>query len=56
MLTTSILVEEYRMLTAEQFADLFPDAKDPQSWVDSMNNVFPKYEIKWWFEWSNRSY
>lgn len=33
------------MLTAEQFARLFPNAKDPQSWVDSMNNVFPKYEI-----------
>ena len=45
MLTTSIFVEEYRMLTAEQFADLFPKAEDPQSWVDSMNNVFPKYEI-----------
>jgi putative chitinase len=45
MSTSSIPVEEYRMLTAEQFADLFPNAEDPQSWVDSMNNVFPKYEI-----------
>jgi putative chitinase len=43
--TSSITVEEYRMLTAEQFAGLFPKAQDPQSWVDSMNNVFPTYKI-----------
>lgn len=43
--TSSIPVEEYRMLTTEQFASLFLNAKDPQSWVDSMNNVFPTYEI-----------
>ena len=33
------------MLTAEQFAHLFPRAQDPQGWVDSMNNVFPNYEL-----------
>lgn len=33
------------MLTAQQFAHLFPRAQDPQSWVDSMNEVFPTYEI-----------
>ncbi len=33
------------MLTAEQFHHLFPRAQDPQGWVDSMNNVFPTYEI-----------
>ena len=33
------------MLTAEQFKQLFPRAQDPQSWVDSMNNVFPNYEL-----------
>ena len=33
------------MLTAEQFHHLFPRAQDPQGWVDSMNNVFPNYEI-----------
>jgi putative chitinase len=33
------------MLTAEQFKQLFPRAQDPQGWVDSMNNVFPNYEL-----------
>jgi putative chitinase len=33
------------MLTAEQFHHLFPRAQDPQGWVDSMNNVFPNYEL-----------
>jgi len=33
------------MLTAEQFYHLFPRAQDPQGWVDSMNNVFPNYEL-----------
>ena len=33
------------MLTAEQFAHLFPRAQDPPGWVDSMNNVFPNYEL-----------
>lgn len=33
------------MITAEQFHHLFPRAQDPQSWVDSMNEVFPTYEI-----------
>lgn len=33
------------MLTAEQFSTLFPRCKDPQGWVDAMNEVFPKYEI-----------
>ena len=33
------------MLTAQQFAHLFPRAQDPQSWVDSMNEVFPTYDI-----------
>lgn len=33
------------MLTAEQFKELFPNCKDPDGWVDAMNNVFPKYEI-----------
>ena len=33
------------MLTAGQFADLFPNCKDPEGWVDAMNEVFPKYEI-----------
>lgn len=32
-------------LTASQFTHLFPRAQDPQSWVDSMNAVFPTYEI-----------
>ena len=33
------------MLTEVQFKDLFPNCKDPQGWVDAMNEVFPKYEI-----------
>jgi putative chitinase len=33
------------MITAEQFAHLFPRNKDPQGWTDSMNSVFPTYEI-----------
>jgi putative chitinase len=33
------------LITAEQFAHLFPRAQDPQSWADSMNEVFPNYEI-----------
>jgi putative chitinase len=33
------------MITGEQFAHLFPRAQDPQSWANSMNNVFPTYEI-----------
>jgi putative chitinase len=33
------------MITAEKFADLFPNCKDPEGWVDAMNEVFPKYEI-----------
>ena len=33
------------MITAEQFAQIFPHNRDPQGWVDSMNQVFPKYGI-----------
>jgi putative chitinase len=33
------------MITAEQFKHLFPRAQDPASWVESMNNVFPNYDI-----------
>ena len=33
------------MLTASQFKELFPRCKDPDGWVDAMNEVFPKYEI-----------
>lgn len=33
------------MLTASQFKELFPNCKDPDGWVDAMNEVFPKYEI-----------
>jgi putative chitinase len=33
------------MITKEQFAHLFPRAQDPASWVESMNNVFPTYDI-----------
>ena len=33
------------MLTATQFADLFPNCKDPEGWVNAMNEVFPKYKI-----------
>jgi putative chitinase len=33
------------MITAEQFSHLFPRAQDPASWAESMNNVFPTYDI-----------
>src|SRR6056300_360696 len=33
------------MLTAEQFKHLFPNCKDPEGWVNAMNEVFPEYEI-----------
>ena len=33
------------MLTSVQFKDLFPNCKDPDGWVDAMNEVFPKYDI-----------
>ena len=33
------------MLTSSQFKELFPNCKDPDGWVDAMNEVFPKYEI-----------
>jgi putative chitinase len=33
------------MLTAEKFGELFPNCKDPEGWVDAMNEVFPKYDI-----------
>ena len=33
------------MLTANQFSQLFPNCKDPEGWVEAMNEVFPKYEI-----------
>ena len=33
------------MLTADKFAELFPNCKDPEGWVDAMNEVFPKYDI-----------
>ena len=33
------------MITAEQFKHLFPRAQDPASWAESMNNVFPTYDI-----------
>jgi putative chitinase len=33
------------MLTAQQFSHLFPRAQDPESWVNSMNEVFPTYDI-----------
>jgi putative chitinase len=33
------------MLTTSQFKKLFPNCKDPDGWVDAMNEVFPKYEI-----------
>jgi putative chitinase len=32
-------------LTVDTFRKLFPRAQDPQRWVDSMNSVFPVYEI-----------
>ena len=33
------------MITAEQFAELYPNCKDPDGWVEAMEVVFPKYEI-----------
>ena len=33
------------MITEQQFSHLFPRAQDPASWAESMNNVFPTYEI-----------
>ena len=33
------------MLSVEQFKKLYPGNKDPQGWVDAMNEVFPKYDI-----------
>jgi putative chitinase len=33
------------LITAEQFHTLFPRAQDPQGWAESMNNVFPNYDI-----------
>jgi putative chitinase len=33
------------MITAEQFAQIFPHNNDPQGWVNSMTQVFPKYGI-----------
>ena len=35
------------MLTSSQFKELFPNCKDPDGWVDAMNEVFPKYEIQY---------
>lgn len=32
-------------ITTEQFRQLFPRAKDPETWVNSMNEVFPNYQI-----------
>jgi len=33
------------MLTADKFAEMFPNCKEPNEWVDAMNEVFPEYEI-----------
>jgi putative chitinase len=33
------------MLTTDQFEELFPNCKDPEGWVDAMNEVLPEYEI-----------
>jgi len=33
------------MITGDQFKHLFPRAQDPDGWADSMNNVFPTYDI-----------
>lgn len=33
------------MLTVSQFKKLFPNCKDPDGWVDAMNEVFPKHNI-----------
>ena len=33
------------LITGAQFKQLFPRAQDPDTWAESMNNVFPTYEI-----------
>lgn len=33
------------MITSEQFKQLFPSVQDPESWTESMNSVFPTYDI-----------
>ena len=33
------------LITVEQFSHVFPRNTDPQGWTDSMNSVFPTYEI-----------
>lgn len=33
------------MLTVEQFKKLYPGNKDPEGWVNAMNEVFPQYGI-----------
>lgn len=33
------------MLTTKQFEELYPRCKDPEGWVNAMNDVFPKYDI-----------
>ena len=33
------------LITEEQFYTLFPRARDPQGWVESMNNLFANYDI-----------
>ena len=33
------------MITSEEFHQLFPRNTDPNGWTESMNNVFPTYEI-----------
>jgi putative chitinase len=33
------------MITAEKFAELFPNCKDPEGWVEAMEKVFPEHEI-----------
>ena len=34
-----------KMITAEQFAEVFPRAKDPEGWVSAMNVFFPDYGL-----------
>lgn len=33
------------MITADKFAELFPNCKDPEGWVEAMEKVFPEHEI-----------
>ena len=33
------------MITVEQFSQIFPHAKDPQSWVDSLGKYLPIHDI-----------